>query len=145
MTNDLKKEFLDNFKENPSETRVGVCVIGGTFSEGIDLVGDRLIGAVIIGVGMPSISFENNLIKEYFDEKYGNGFEFAYVNPGICKVMQAIGRVIRTETDKGAVLLIDSRYMHSTYKKIFSDKRDNYSLITNEEELRSELNNFYKN
>jgi len=97
MSNDNKKEFLENFKENPTETRIGVCVIGGTFSEGIDLVGDRLIGAIIIGVGMPSISFENNLIKDYFEEKYGNGFEYAYVNPGICKVMQAIGRVIRTE------------------------------------------------
>ena len=145
MTNDSKKEFLENFKDNPSETKIGVCVIGGTFSEGIDLVGDRLIGAIIIGVGMPSISFENNLIKDYFEEKYGNGFEYAYVNPGICKVMQAIGRVIRTENDKGAVLLIDTRYTYSNYKKIFTSKRDNYTIIKNNEELENELNIFYKN
>ena len=144
MTNDSKKEFLDNFIENPLETKVGVCVVGGTFSEGIDLVGDRLIGAIVIGVGMPSISFENNLIKDYFEEKYGNGFEYAYVNPGICKVMQAIGRVIRTESDKGAVLLIDSRYTHSNYKKIFTSKWDNFTLIKNAYDLENELNIFYK-
>src|SRR5574344_324719 len=94
MTNKDKNLFLDNFKPNPKKTTLGICVLGGSFSEGIDLVDDRLIGIIVVGVGLPSISFENNLIQDYYDKNGLSGFTYAYTNPGINKVMQAVGRLI---------------------------------------------------
>ena len=85
------------------------------FSEGVDLPGDKLIGAIIVGVGFPKVSIENNIIQEYFDT---NGFDYSYTYPGINKVLQSVGRVIRTETDKGRVLLIDNRYNNPKYRFI---------------------------
>ncbi|MBR1443566.1 MAG: ATP-dependent DNA helicase [Firmicutes bacterium] len=111
--------FLEGFREDTQETLVGFAVLGGAFSEGIDLVGGRLIGCVIVGVGMPMISIERNLIREYYDEKSECGFEYAYIYPGMNKVLQAVGRVIRTESDRGAALLIDSRFSQSVYTKLF--------------------------
>lgn len=115
MTNKDKDEFLANFKENPQGSRIGVCVISGSFAESIDLTGDRLIGVVIVGVGLPQVNFENNLVKDFYIQKEMNGYEFAYMNPGINKVLQALGRVIRTQNDKGSALIIDSRYAQSHY------------------------------
>ncbi len=91
--------------------------MGGIFSEGIDLVGDKLIGAIIIGVGLPQICFERNIIKDYFDHHENKGFDYAYTYPGINKVLQSAGRVIRSEEDKGSVLLIDDRFTTYRYKK----------------------------
>ncbi|HBB05731.1 MAG TPA: ATP-dependent helicase, partial [Firmicutes bacterium] len=98
MDSEKKSEFLSHFQENPKKTTVGILVIGGSFGEGVDLPFDRLIGVAIVGTGMPQIGFENELLKSRFKEK---GFDYAYRNPGINKVMQAVGRLIRSEKDKG--------------------------------------------
>lgn len=106
-------EFLNNFKEDSDV--LAFCVIGGVFSEGIDLPGKRLIGCIIVGVGFPRISNEGDIIRNYYED---NGFDYAYIYPGINKIMQAAGRVIRTEEDKGRILLIDDRYSTIKYKSI---------------------------
>lgn len=106
-------EFLNNFKEDSNV--LAFCVIGGVFSEGIDLPGKRLIGCIIVGVGFPRISNEGDIIRNYYED---NGFDYAYIYPGINKIMQAAGRVIRTEEDKGRILLIDDRYSTIKYKSI---------------------------
>ena len=145
MTNKDKDEFLANFKENPQESRIGVCVISGSFAESIDLTGDRLIGVVIVGVGLPQVNFENNLVKDFYIQKEINGYEFAYMNPGINKVLQALGRVIRTQNDKGSALIIDSRYAQSHYFSILKERYKNYTKIKDSNGLIKALNSFYKN
>lgn len=145
MTNKDKDEFLANFKENPQESRVGVCVISGSFAESIDLTGDRLIGVVVVGVGLPQVNFENNLVKDFYIQKEMNGYEFAYMNPGINKVLQALGRVIRTQNDKGSALIIDSRYAQSHYFSVLKDRYKNYTKIKDSNGLIKALNSFYKN
>lgn len=118
MTEAQRVSFLDRFNEKVTQTLVGFAVLGGIFGEGIDLQGECLTGAVIVGVGLPGISIEKNLIRDYFDEKNQNGFEFAYQYPGINRVLQAAGRVIRSEKDQGVVLLIDRRYRESRYRNL---------------------------
>lgn len=145
MTNKDKDEFLANFKENPQESRIGVCVISGSFAESIDLTGDRLIGVVIVGVGLPQVNFENNLVKDFYIQKEMNGYEFSYMNPGINKVLQALGRVIRTQNDKGSALIIDSRYAQSHYFSVLKDRYKNYTKIKDSNGLIKALNSFYKN
>lgn len=113
LTEAEREEFLNNFKEDTKI--IAFCVIGGVFSEGIDLPGRRLIGSVIVGVGFPKISNEGDIIRDYYGDK---GFDYAYIYPGINKVMQAAGRVIRTETDKGRILLIDDRYYTLKYRSL---------------------------
>lgn len=98
---------------------VGLAVLGGVFGEAIDLVGDRLIGVIVVGVGLPQLSFERNLIRQNFDSLEGNGFEMAYVYPGMNRVLQAAGRVIRSEEDRGIVLLIDRRFRETRYRSLF--------------------------
>ena len=145
MTNKDKDEFLANFKENPQESRIGVCVISGSFAESIDLTGDRLIGVVVVGVGLPQVNFENNLVKDFYIQKEMNGYEFAYMNPGINKVLQALGRVIRTQNDKGSALIIDSRYAQSHYFSVLKERYKNYTKIKDSNGLIKALNSFYKN
>ena len=145
MTNVSKDLFLSEFKEKVNKTTVGVVVLGGIFSEGIDLVGDRLNGVIILGIGLPSISFENDLKKEYYNSLSYNGFEYAYINVGINKITQALGRLIRSENDKGIALLIDYRYKNKTYIPLFNDKWSNHKVIKNKYELEDELDKFYKN
>lgn len=113
LTEEHREKFLNNFSIN--KNILAFCVIGGIFSEGIDLPGEKLIGAIVVGVGFPKINIENDIIKDYYEE---NGFDYAYVYPGINKIMQAVGRVIRTEEDKGRVLLIDDRYSNPKYKTL---------------------------
>lgn len=116
MTEEDREEFINNFREKRNV--IGVCVLGGIFSEGIDLPGDMLIGAVIVGVGYPKISIEREIIKDYFNEK---GYDYSYIYPGINKVLQAAGRVIRTELDEGRVLFIDDRYLSGKYKIVVNN------------------------
>lgn len=113
FTEKEKEQFLNEFKEKSNT--IGFSVVGGMFSEGVDLPGERLIGAIIIGVGFPKVSLENDIIKEYFDI---DGFNYAYTYPGINKVLQSAGRVIRSESDKGRILLIDSRYFNNKYRNM---------------------------
>ena len=145
MTEFDKENFLNNFSENPSETNLGFLVIGGAFSEGIDLVSDRLIGAVVIGVGMPKINFESDQIASFYDEQGESGYEYAYLNPGMNKVMQAVGRVIRSETDKGAVMLIDERYMYRSYKALFRDEWRDYKVALTSDDVKRYVSKFFKN
>lgn len=114
-----KEEFLLKFSHNPTRTLLGFVLMGGIFGEGIDLSGDRLSGVIIVGVGLPQICREREIIRTYYEESGGQGFEFAYMYPGMNKVLQAVGRVIRTEEDRGIVLLIDERFAKAGYKKLF--------------------------
>lgn len=142
---DLEKEqFLLNFKEEPTKTAVGFLVIGGAFSEGIDLVSDRLIGAIVIGIGMPKINFESNQIEDFYNNKKMPGRDYAYINPGMNKVTQAVGRVIRSENDKGAVLLIDERYASHQYQDLYRHEWRGYEAVFSPEEVSEKLNNFFK-
>lgn len=145
MLEEDKKIFLEKFKFNPSKTTVGLAVLGGAFSEGIDLVSSRLIGAIIIGVGLPTISFERDCIKEYFNSKNVNGFDYAYVFPGMNKVMQAAGRVIRGEQDVGIVLFVDSRFKYFKYRSLLKEQYQR-SLNTNSlKEMEEEIVRFWEN
>jgi DNA excision repair protein ERCC-2 len=110
-----RARFLAHFSAQNNLTLVGFAVMGGIFSEGIDLVGERLSGAVIVGVGLPAITPERDLIRSYFD-RWGVGFDFAYRFPGINRVLQAAGRVIRTNQDRGALLLVDQRFCRPAYQ-----------------------------
>ena len=98
---------------------VGFCVLGGIFSEGVDLTGESLIGAVIVGTGLPQIGSQREILKEYYDKKNHCGFDYAYRYPGMNKVLQAAGRVIRTKEDKGVILLLDDRFWDRDYQEIF--------------------------
>ncbi len=118
MTESEREQFLDHFSADARQTLVGFAVMGGIFGEGIDLQGERLTGAVIVGVGLPGMGSERNLIRDYYDKASGCGFEYAYQFPGINRVLQAVGRVIRSETDRGVVLLIDQRYAQHRYRSL---------------------------
>lgn len=144
MKQEDKDSFLDNFVENPSKTTLAFCVNGGSFSEGIDLVESRLIGVVIIGVGLPSISYENTQLSDFFNNNDLNGFEFTFVNPGINKIMQSVGRVIRSEKDRGIALLIDKRYSYKNYRFLFQDVWKNSKFIKSSEDIAKEVEYFYK-
>jgi DNA excision repair protein ERCC-2 len=117
MDDAARAGFLDRFSARNERTLVGFAVMGGIFGEGIDLVGERLSGAVIVGVGLPAVCPQRELIRSYFDRR-GRGFDFAYRFPGINRVLQAAGRVIRTRRDRGAVLLVDRRFCSRPYKEL---------------------------
>ncbi len=115
-----REAFLESFQKNPQKIHIGLCVLGGVFSEGIDLPGSRLSGAVIVGVGLPMVCAERELISLWHETREeGSGFSHAYVYPGINKVIQAAGRVIRTTEDRGFVLFLDNRYFSSRYESLF--------------------------
>ncbi len=119
MTEAQRDAFLGNFQEQPGRTLVAFAVLGGIFGEGIDLHGERLIGVIVVGVGLPQICLERDLIKESFQERGLAGFDYAYTFPGMNRVLQAVGRVIRSETDRGIVLLIDERFAQPRYRNLF--------------------------
>lgn len=139
-----KINFLSFFKEKPNRTTVGLAITGGAFGEGIDLVSDRLIGVIIVGVGLPQLCYERDLIKSYFDKKSLNGYDYAYVDPGINKVLQAIGRLIRSESDKGVALLVDDRYLSEKYHDIFDSSLNNYQVVTSLNEMKQLASSFWK-
>ncbi|MCD4819312.1 MAG: PD-(D/E)XK nuclease family protein [Candidatus Cloacimonetes bacterium] len=117
MSEQERENFIKKFDKDNEKTLVGFTVSGGIFGEGIDLEGDRLSAVAIIGVGLPAISFERNLIRDFFAEK-NRGFEYAYQYPGMIRVLQAAGRVIRTHSDRGVVFLIDDRFANYGYRKL---------------------------
>jgi DNA excision repair protein ERCC-2 len=118
MTEFEREAFLEAFKPNQSETLLGFAVLGGIFSEGVDLIGDRLNGVVVVGVGLPQLCFERNLTKDHFNQKGKNGYDYAYVFPGMNKVLQAGGRLIRSEEDHGTIVLIDDRFLQKQYQML---------------------------
>ena len=120
MDENDRADFLARFSPEPAGRLLGLCVLGGVFSEGIDLTADRLCGAAVIGVGLPQVGVERNTLKSRYEEVYGEGrgFDYAYVYPGMGKVLQASGRIIRSETDRGVLLLIDDRYGAESYRAL---------------------------
>ena len=122
LTEEEREAFLIRFSHNPEQTLVGFVLMGGIFGEGIDLIGDRLSGAIVVGVGLPQVCMEREILRTYYETTSRQGFEFAYLFPGMNKVLQAVGRVIRTEKDRGIVLLIDERFSKAAYKKLFPDE-----------------------
>lgn len=145
LTETEREHFLAAFQAEPTETLVGFCVLGGIFSEGIDLVGDRLIGAVIVGVGLPQMNHEQELIKDYFDAKNHQGFAYAYQLPGMNKVIQASGRVIRSMEDRGVVLLLDQRYLNPTYQKLLPLHWQNIRQVTSSQQIEQQTLEFWQN
>ncbi len=119
MTARERDDFLAAFKADEGHLRVGFWVLGGSFSEGVDLPGSRLIGSVIVGVGIPGISNERNILRDYYENKCERGYDYAYTYPGMNRVLQAAGRVIRREEDRGIVVLIDSRYAEEPYLHLY--------------------------
>ena len=114
-----REDFLKEFERDRENSLVGFCVMGGVFSEGIDLTADRLIGAIIVGTGLPQVCNDREILKGYFDSRGMRGFDYAYLYPGINKVLQSAGRVIRTETDRGVILLLDERFSQRQYRDSF--------------------------
>lgn len=139
-----REEFLSHFEDTPKKTTIGLCVMGGIFGEGIDLKDSRLIGAVIVGTGLPMVCTENELFREYFDEHKGTGFNYAYQYPGMNKVLQAAGRVIRTSNDKGAILLLDERFLQNSYKQLFPKEWYPHEVVDCSS-MTEHLKNFWKN
>ena len=107
---------------------IGFCVMGGIFSEGIDLTQDKLIGAAIVGTGLPQVCRERELLKDYFDRQGFRGFDYAYLYPGMNKVLQSAGRVIRTDEDRGVILLLDDRFMDRRYRDTFPREWENIEV-----------------
>lgn len=143
MTEMEREQFLEQFKEENPETLIAFCVLGGMFSEGIDLKGNRLIGTIIVGVGLPQINTEQNILRDYYNQINGMGYEFAYIYPGMNKVMQAAGRVIRDMNEKGIILLVDDRFSSKAYQKLFPAHWSHYKLLYNLEETKKEINSFW--
>jgi Rad3-related DNA helicase len=143
MSEEERESFLERFQPDRNSMLVGFCVLGGIFSEGIDLKGDKLLGAVIIGVGLPQICIERNLMMEHFKKKNGLGYEYAYMYPGMNKVLQAAGRVIRSENDKGVVLLIDERFSNYYYKKLFPAHWRDSREVRNVNKLNASIQAFW--
>lgn len=139
-----REDFLKSFDNEDGDTLVGFCVLGGVFSEGIDLKGNRLIGSIIVGVGLPQINTEQDILRDYFNERNGQGFDYAYRYPGMNKVLQAAGRVIRGENDKGIVLLIDDRFMQTGYRSLFPSHWNGFGTVTDDNELREALKYFWE-
>jgi DNA excision repair protein ERCC-2 len=129
MSEEEREHFLAEFQAGTEKTLVGFAVMGGIFSEGIDLVGDRLTGVAVVGVGLPQLGPERNLIKAYMDSTGKNGYEYAYVFPGMNKVQQAGGRLIRSETDRGVLLLIDDRYLQPLYQRLLPEEWRDYTVL----------------
>ncbi len=135
--------FLDYFKEDEGKLRVGFCVLGGSFSEGVDLPGSRLIGAIVVGVGIPGLSNERNILRDYYENKCERGYDYAYTFPGMNRVLQAAGRVIRTEEDRGVVVLIDSRYAEEPYLHLYPKHWQGITAAANAGALAHRLTQFW--
>ena len=144
MGDEMRKDFLDLFGDSHRTSFLALSVMGGLFGEGIDLTGDKLKGAAIIGVGLPQIGPERDIIKGYFDEHLGSGFDYAYTYPGFCKVLQAAGRVIRTEQDTGIILYIGTRFARPQYLDLFPPHMYPDSQVRSQDDLITELHDFWE-
>lgn len=139
-----REEFLQAFEQEDGGTLVAFCVMGGIFGEGIDLKNDRLIGAVIVGTGLPQISNEREILKQYYDKQGLSGFDYAFRYPGINKVLQAAGRVIRTQEDRGIIVLLDERFLQSDYNALYPREWKN-RIVGNVETVDAEICKFWEN
>ncbi len=137
-----RDEFLAHFACDRKQSLAGFAVMGGIFGEGIDLVGKRLAGAAIVGVGLPGICVERDLIRDFFNTHEDSGFEYAYLYPGLNRVLQAAGRVIRTDDDIGVVLLIDQRYRTHRYRSLMPGHWQP-NFVNDTDQLRNQLTQFW--
>jgi DNA excision repair protein ERCC-2 len=128
MSEEERESFLAQFTAENQGSFAGFAVMGGIFSEGIDLVGNRLTGVVVIGVGLPQISLERNIMKDYFNAAGRKGYDYAYVFPGMNKVLQAGGRLIRSEQDRGVLVLVDDRYLQPQYQRLLPEEWNHYQV-----------------
>ncbi|HLV09889.1 MAG TPA: ATP-dependent DNA helicase [Halanaerobiales bacterium] len=145
MSEEERLKFLLNFEPEPGEALLGFAVLGGVFSEGIDLRGDRLSGVIVVGIGHPAICLERNLLRQYFQFKNGQGYEFAYLFPGMNKVLQAGGRTIRTENDRGIIILIGERFNSRSCQRLLPRYWQNVKKnVTNPGELEKHLKDFWQ-
>lgn len=144
MNEESREIFLERYEEQRNSSLVGFCVMGGIFSEGIDLADDRLIGAIIIGTGLPQVCNEREILKQWFENRKMSGFDFAYLYPGMNKVLQSAGRVIRTETDKGVILLLDERFLSLRYQETFPREWREYQ-ICRLESIVEKVDEFWSN
>lgn len=129
MTEAEREEFLKRFDEKRESTMLCFCVLGGIFSEGIDLKHERLIGSIIVGTGLPMVCSEREILKKYYDEHNRNGFDYAYKYPGMNKVLQAAGRVIRTDEDYGIIILLDERFLQRDYRMLFPREWEDCKIL----------------
>ena len=146
MTSTERQEFLSAFKNDSGKLRVGFCVLGGVFSEGVDLPGSQLIGSIIFGVGLPALSNEKNIIREHYDAKSeeGIGYDYAYTFPGMNNVLQAAGRVIRSADDIGIVVLADDRYASPKYRALFPSHWQGVQYAGNASSLAEIMRRFWE-
>lgn len=144
MDDAAREEFLARFSPCPEDSLLGFGVMGGVFGEGVDLAGDRLIGSAIVTVGLPQVNPVQEMLREYFQESRGNGFDYAYRYPGMNKVLQAAGRVIRTPSDKGVVLLLDQRFGNPDYARLFPDHWRHCVPVYGPQEFRHCLETFWE-
>ena len=142
MKEHQREEFLASFQAETKGTLVAFCVMGGIFGEGIDLTGDRLIGAIVVGTGLPQVNNEREILKNYYDEEIGAGFDYAYRYPGMNKVLQAAGRVIRTAEDKGVILLLDERFLQRDYVQLYPREWEDRKTVTLEK-VSEEIDKFW--
>ncbi|MBC7958233.1 MAG: ATP-dependent DNA helicase, partial [Vallitaleaceae bacterium] len=143
LNEDEKEAFINAFSTDREKTLIAFVVLGGMFGEGIDLTGEKLSGAIIVSVGLPQLSYERNLIKRHFDTLSGNGYEYAYVYPGLNKVMQSAGRVIRTMQDQGVVVLLDERFNLPYYQSLFPEEWNNPRVLKRDEDLQEIISEFW--
>ena len=125
-----REAFMEAFSEQRAQSLVGFCVLGGIFSEGIDLKNEQLIGVLIVGTGLPQICSEREILRNYYEEESRQGFAYAYLYPGMNKVLQAAGRVIRTAQDCGVIVLLDERFLRNDYKQLFPLEWQDYQVHT---------------
>lgn len=143
MSEEAREIFLENFEEERERSLIGFCVMGGIFSEGIDLSRDRLIGAAIVGTGLPQVCRERELLKDYFQKQGVRGFDYAYLYPGMNKVLQSAGRVIRTDRDCGVILLLDERFRDYRYQEIFPREWKDYGTC-NADNVADKMETFWE-
>lgn len=129
MSEGERESFLAAFRPDNEESLLGFAVLGGIFSEGVDLPGDRLNGVMVVGVGLPQLGAERNLLSQYFSNQGKNGFDYAYVYPGMCKVLQAGGRLIRSEKDTGVILLADDRFLQDPYLYLLPEEWRHFRVL----------------
>ena len=144
MDEKARERFLEKFSADRTGSLVGFCVMGGIFGEGIDLKNDRLIGAVIVGTGIPKVCNEREILRKFYDDRKENGFFYAYTCPGMNKVLQSAGRVIRTDEDEGVILLLDRRFAQERYRQMFPEEW-RQPQICSVKNVRERIEEFWKN
>ncbi len=144
MSQRARSKMLHEFSEQSNTSKIGFFVLGGSFSEGVDYIGDMLTGVLIVGVALPMFNKYNELLRNYFDEHFENGFDYAYTYPGMNKVVQAVGRVIRTKKDVGTAILFDDRYAHKKYRDLYPKHWSHYKSVKKNDFVQSALKQFWK-